>query len=244
MPLVSTIILLAAVQPQLVTFTPGQPVDKPALYAGDQWYYKNTVELQGRFSETHDESTVVRTQSDALVLKVHLLDSPLQPTELMMGDDWSRFRSIDGHEQVVNRPFAFPLTSGKSWTLDYRESNPNRNFSSEQVVTTYKVTGFERVTVPAGSFDAIKIEATGHWTATLASVVNGVATTRSDVQGVAVTNRLDRQLPGDATGRLYKAYWYAPAAKRAVKVVEESYNSGGVRTESRTAELESYKLTE
>lgn len=244
MPTALILLLLAASQPMMPGSLAGQPFEKPVLHAGDQWHYKNMVEQQGRFSETHDESTIVRTQADALVLKIHAMESPLQPTEVIMGDDWSRFRSIDGHEQVVNRPFSFPLTTGKSWTVDYRETNPNRNFSSEQYVTTYRVTGVERITVPAGSFDAVKIEATGRWTAALAPVVTGSATTRSDVQGVAVTNRLDRQLPGEATGRLYKAFWYAPAVKRAVRVVEESYNSGGIRTESRTSELESYKLAE
>lgn len=184
----------------------------------------------------------MRAEADGLVLKVRGADSPLQPTELIVGNDWSRLRSVDGQEQVVNRPFAFPLTTGKTWSLDYSEANPNRNFTSERFVTTYKVVGIERVTVPAGTFDTIKVEATGRWTATLAEAVTGVATTRSDGQGVALTNRLDRQPVRDATGRIYKAFWYSPVVKRAVKVVEESYNSGGIRSESRTSELESYKV--
>lgn len=223
---------------------PAVLLDQPVLHANDSWHYKNTIELEGHFSETHDESTVVRTQADALVLKVHASDSPLQPTELLVGSDWSRFRSVDGQEQVVNRPFSFPLAMGKTWSLDFRETNPNRNFSSERWVVNYRVVGTERIVVPAGMFDTVKIEATGHWTATVAPTVTGVVTTRSDAQGVALTNRLDRQVVRDATGRLYKAFWYSPQVKRAVKVVEESYNSAGVRTERRTSEIESFKVTE
>ncbi|QYE35192.1 hypothetical protein KZX46_04060 [Polymorphobacter sp. PAMC 29334] len=222
----------------------GLPASRPTVHADDIWRYKNSIELRGRFSETHDERSVVRTQADAIVLKVHASDSPLQPTELLVGSDWSRFRSVDGHEQVVNRPFDFPLTAGKTWTVDYSESNPNRLLTTEHWVTTYKVVGVERVTVPAGTFDAVKIEATGNWTATLARAVTGVATTRSDAQGVAVANRIDRQQPRDATGRIYKAFWYVPAVKRAVKIVEETYDSGGLRSESRTSELESYKVAQ
>jgi hypothetical protein len=44
-----------------------------------------------------------------------------------------------------------------------------------------------------------------------------------------------------ATGRTYKAFWYAPEVKRWVKSVEEYYGSGGVRNESYTTELESFK---
>lgn len=241
-----TMIVLSLVQASTAAPIPAAvlPVVQPALHADDTWRYKNSTELKGRFGETHDESTVVRTQADAVLLKVHALDSPLQPTELLVGNDWSRFRSVDGREQVVNRPFSFPLTSGKTWTVDYVESNPNRNLSSEHWVTNYRVVGTERITVPAGTFDAIKVEGTGQWTATIAPAVTGIATTRSDIQGVAVANRIDRQVSHDATGRIYKAFWYVPAVKRAVKIVEETYDSGGSRIESRTSELESYKVAQ
>ncbi len=215
-------------------------IDAPVLRAGETWHYKNATEQQGRFAETHDEVSIVRLQGDAVVLKSHQVDSTLQPTEVLMGSDWSRFRSVDGKEQVVNRPFDFPLVPAKKWTVDYSETHPNRDHASEHFTTNYRVVGSERVTVPAGTFDAIKVEATGKWTATMAPALVGSVVTRSDEQGAAIVNRLDRRPSGEATGRLYKAYWYVPAVKRAVKVVEEYYSSGGVRNESRTSELESF----
>ena len=242
MPVAFILLCLVQASAQASTLPASMAVDQPSIHADDSWHYKNTVELRGRFSESHDESSVVRTQADGLVLKIRGVDSPLQPTELMVGNDWSRARSVDGQEQVVNRPFAFPLTTGKTWSLDYSEASPSRDFSREHFVTTYRVVSVERVTVPDGTFDTVKVEATGHWTATLAEAVTGVATTRSDGRGVTLTNHLDRQPVRDATGRIYKAFWYSPVVKRAVKVVEESYNSGGIRSESRTSELESYKV--
>lgn len=221
-----------------------QPAIQPTVHVSDSWHYKNTVEKQGHFTESHDESTVVRTQSDAILLRIHMVDSPLQPTEVLVGNDWSRRRSVDGQELVVNRPFAFPLVAGKTWALDYRETSPNRNLSSERWEINYKVVDAEQVTVPAGTFNAVKIEAFGRWTGTLANAVTGIATTRSDEQGIAVTSRLDHQAPRGATGRLYKAFWYVPEVKRAVKVVEETYDSNGLRTESRTSELESYRVAQ
>lgn len=219
-------------------------VDAPAVHADDSWRYKNTVELQGRFSETHDESSVVRTEGDALLLRTRQVDSTLQPVEVLVGSDWARFRSVDGREQVINRPFAFPLTTGKTWRVDYAEGNPTRQHASEHVTITYRVVGPERVTVAAGAFDAVKVEAIGTWAAAIAPALNGEITTRADAQGAAVTNRIDRQLPGLTTGRLYKAFWYVPAVRRAVKVVEEYYSATGVRSESRVAELESFHLSE
>jgi hypothetical protein len=52
-----------------------------------------------------------------------------------------------------------------------------------------------------------------------------------------VQNTTERQV----TGRLYKAFWYAPEVKRWVKSVEEYYSNGGVRNERYTQELESFK---
>ncbi len=46
------------------------------------------------------------------------------------------------------------------------------------------------------------------------------------------------------TGRLYQAYWYAPAVKREVKSVEENYDTSGVRNARFTNELESYRIAD
>lgn len=46
------------------------------------------------------------------------------------------------------------------------------------------------------------------------------------------------------SGRTYKAFWYVPEVKRCVKSVEEYYAHGGVRSESYTSELESFKLAD
>ncbi len=217
---------------------------QPILHTDDTWRYKNATELRGRFNETHDDSTVVRVQGDAIVLRLHGVDSTLQPTELLVGSDWSRFRSVNGKEVAVNRPFAFPLTPSKTWTVDYTEQHPNRDHLSEHLVSRYTVVGPERVTVAAGTFDAIKVEGTGTWTAVAAPAIVGVVSTRTDAQGAAVTNRLDRQTAGETSGRLYRAFWYVPAVKRAVKTVEEYYDGSGVRYESHTSELESFRVAE
>lgn len=212
----------------------------PAIHAGDTWRYRNTIEAQGRFTETHDEVSIVRLQGDAMLLRTHQVDSTLQPNELLIGSDWSRFRSVDGREQVVNRPFAFPLVADKTWTVEYTEEHPTRDHASEHFITSYRVVGVDRVTVPAGTFDAIKVEANGKWTATIAPATGGSIVARSDDQGATIVNRIDRRQAHDATGRLYKAFWYVPAIKRAVKVVEEDFSSGGVRHQSATSELEAF----
>ena len=215
---------------------------QPELKAGDKWIYKSSVERLGHWRQTRDESSVERTEGDRVLMKVRAADSPEMPREQLVGSDWSRVRTVNGEEIVVNRPFAFPLEAGKSWKVEFSEDHPaNRQFSVEQVRAVYHVIGHDRITVPAGTFDAIKVEGEGRWKATVAAGSTGAAVTHVDQQGSSVTLEQNRQPVGaQVGGRIYKAFWYVPNIKRAVKLVEEWYNGNGVRTESENAELESF----
>jgi hypothetical protein len=168
--------------------------------------------------------------------------------KLVAGDTWIAQRtvergSVNGHQTVVNRPLSFPLSIGRTWVIDYTEVNPNRQHSSEHFRTPYKVTGWEDITVPAGTFHALKIEADGEWTATFAPSVSAVSGSRVDAQGSTTVVQTGRTTATTASGRTYKAFWYVPEVKRWVKSVEEYYNAGGVRTDRFTEELESYKTS-
>ncbi|MCU1741919.1 MULTISPECIES: hypothetical protein [Pseudomonas] len=220
-----------------------QSVDAPSLKAGDSWVYAETVETgpQG-FSSKNTLMTVERVSSQTMLVSSKQDGSNQPPVESLTGLDWSRSRDINGKQQVVNRPLAFPLSEGKTWTVEYTELNPNRQHSSETIHNDYVVTGWENVEVPAGKFKALKIESEGQWSAMLvpvavagaqAVVTPGQVTTISNAQRVAAR---------PASGRLYKAFWYVPEQKRFVKSVEEYYDNKGVRSQRFSEELKSSKL--
>ncbi len=145
---------------------------------------------------------------------------------------------------MVNRPLSFPLNTGKAWEVRYAEPHPNKMFRSEEWDNKYTVIGYETVEVPAGKFNALKIEAEGRWTAELEpaqSVVQGAQVT---AEGTSMTTQVQKTTDKTVSGRTYKAFWYVPEARRWVKSVEEYYGSGGVRNERYTGELESFKLAE
>lgn len=167
----------------------------------------------------------------------------MPPREQLIGPDWSRFRSVNGHETVVNKPLSFPLSIGKTWVVEYTEDHPNRQHSSEHIRTTYRVTGWEDVTVPAGTFHALKIEADGEWSAAIAPALAAVSGARLDAQGTTTVMQTNKIGAAIFTGRTYKAFWYVPAVKRCVKVVEEVYDPNGVRNQRYSDELESYKVS-
>ncbi len=219
-----------------------QTAEAPAITSNDTWTYKDTVERGTTYQQGRTEMTVVRAGASGLLVSQRPAGSNQTPREQLLGADWSRSRSVDGHETVVNRPLQFPLRSGRSWVVDYIETKPNREHSSEHFHTTLRVVGWEDVTVPAGTFHALKIEGDGEWQAALAPAVSAVTGARVDGQGATTVMQTNRVTPQTVTGRLYKAFWYVPGVKRWVKSVEEYYSGTGQRNERYTDELESYKV--
>lgn len=234
-------ILIALMGALLVSVAQAQPVSAPKIVPGDTWTYRNTVEKGAGWQQTRVEITVLRATTDSTEVSEKIADSTMTPREILVGADWSRSRSVNGRQTVVNRPLAFPLNVGKSWTIDYSEDHPNRMHSKEHFRTPYKVIGWENVTVPSSTFHALKIEAEGEWSAVMAPAVGAVSGMRLDQQGGTTVVQTRRTMASTASGRTYKAFWYVPAVKRWVKSVEEYYSSTGQRNERYTEELESYK---
>jgi hypothetical protein len=129
------------------------------------------------------------------------------------------------------------MNIGKSWTVEYSEDHPNRQHLSEHLRNAYKVVGWEDVTVPGGTFHALKIEDDGDWNAIVAPAVAAVSGSRVDGQGSTAVVQTNRAITGPVSGRLYKAFWYVPSVKRWVKSVEEYYSANGTRNQRFTTEL-------
>jgi hypothetical protein len=221
-----------------------QSFDAPTLKAGDSWTYSNTTETGPQGWVRKDQViTVERVDSSDVLVAVKQDGSSQPPIEQMTGLDWSRSRDINGKQQVVNRPFEFPLHQGKKWTVEYTELNPNRTYSSETFHSDYVVTGWEDVEVPAGKFKALKIEAEGQWTGVLTPKVASGTAALGTPGAVTMVSQVNRSGARSVSGKLYKAFWYVPSEKRFVKSVEEYYSDEGVRSQRFTDELASSKLS-
>jgi hypothetical protein len=104
---------------------------------------------------------------------------------------------------------------GASWDTAY-ELNTNLKVKITGNLKA-NVVGYEKITVPAGTFDAWKLEYIGYFK-------------RSDY-------------PASAGGVVMQTYWYAPAMKRII-LAEYSDSSGGkVYSRSRTT-LVSYRFSD
>ncbi len=149
--------------------TQAQAAAAPKFSENDSWTYQHTIESAATgWHQLRVESTVLQAGLTAITLSTRPVGSTVPPSQQLGSLDWSRFRSVNGRRTVVDKPLSFPLAVGKSWIVEYNENRPNREYSSAHFRTVYKVVGWEDVTVIAGTFHALKLEAEGQWSATLA----------------------------------------------------------------------------
>ena len=237
---INTILLLAVLSSPIIANA--ESIAAPKLVQGDTWTYIDTVETAPNgWVQTHNELVVDRATAEHVYFETKQAGASQPARQVVVGDDWSRARNVNGTETVVNRPLSFPLSVGKTWEVKYTEAHPNAQHDSETVDAHYKVVGSETVQVPAGKFDAIKIEAEGQWSAMTAPVHSASAGAVANETGSTVLLKTQNAQGKAVSGRLYKAFWYVPEIGRWVKSDEEYYNANDIRTQRVTSELESFK---
>ena len=220
-----------------------QSLDLPSTKAGDTWVYRNTTEKGASgWNQSRDEVIVTRVTASSIYYSSKPSGSNQPTKELIASADWSRLRDVNGKETIVNQPFSFPLSIGKTWEVQFTEQHPNKLHKYEKWDSKFVVVGFEDIEVPAGKFKALKIEAEGRWTAELEPSQAVVQAAQSTQNNTTMVTQVQKITADPVTGRTYKAFWYAPEVKRWVKSVEEYYGNGGVRNERYTGELESFKV--
>jgi len=171
-PALAFVVLAVLAAPALA-----QKAERPAVKAGDRW----------RFETRIDGAAVKWLAREWVVTSVTPLeiDGTENGKPLALTPNLNIIQSpsrTDTDRRLLN----FPLEVGKRW-----------RFSDEYTVTSidvpsrsdYRVgvAGYEKVSVPAGDFDAFKLLAKGRWKA------------------------------GGLSGQTTLTYWYAPAARAIVK---------------------------
>ena len=155
-------------------------VDRPNVKVGDQWQFA----MSGSYKATAADLKWVVTAVTPTEIKATENGQPLLLTR-----DMNQVESPRRQDSNL-RLLSFPLEVGKAWTYvnDYvlKDSGTKGQQKYSVVVLTY-----EKVRVPAGEFDAFKLEATGTFSGTA--------------------------YVGPVSGSSSRTYWYAPAARAIVK---------------------------
>jgi len=179
---------------------------------GDRWVYKVTTRDYGNVSERKATSVVGA-----------VTDSEIHIGRKQIGSrythDWNLLytRGRDGIERTYQpyMPlFTFPLEPGKSWQAKYTMSRSDgRTYENDMSVTSV---GWENVTVPAGTFRAMKLSS------------------------VMWYRRTDSG--GSAGGRVVMNRWYVPEVKRYVKSETLDMGNNRVIYQDYTWELLEYRV--
>ena len=179
----------------------GQSADRPAIMEGSQWkfavYYTAPTATPNR--------TWLITSVAATGIEGTENGEPLRLTHELNVVESPRTKESNP------RLLSFPLVVGKQWQYVSDWVFKPKGSSGKSAVNV-AVIGFEKVTVPAGEFDAFKL------------------TSRETLSG---TSPIGSQYAGETT----RTYWYAPAAHAIVKSVSHDLYLG-----PSTVELVAFEL--
>lgn len=182
----------------------------PELLPGQQWTYKRIDlwknEEVERFSQTFDRQSNGLWAVTWTIL--HSFD------EARVGSTAEQFDSAshgfaDARLKGDYVPLKFPLSLGNTWAFSYKfQSKPETLVA---VTQTARVTRWEEVTVPAGTFKTLRVEHAGEYTST---------------EGAQ-----------SWSGRITETFWYAPEVGRVVAQEYKDTTGYGSTWDQRRDEL-------
>jgi hypothetical protein len=207
--LTRTIAISLAVQLLLSGFCVGQTADPGPIRVGDRWTYNIKDGVTGDLKHA---VTLVVIEVDQKEITTRVTGRGNSPFTIFFDPGWSRID--DGtwkHRPSELTGVRTPLEVGKEWRAEGNSMNMHSGLVFRTSAFT-KVTGQERVTVPAGTFDTFRVEPM-----------------------VRMTNTADQTKSSTITGVI----WYAPAINRWVKRISEFRYEGRLR-DSTIDELTEY----
>lgn len=188
-----------------------QNADKPDVHIGDRWSWQHINGLANEKDFTQIESIVevsdneIRTQ-----LRVKGKSGSGIATYTR---EWNPIDVISAQYSPYLKEYVFPFETGKKWDGS-ADKMLFSNGKHGKFSLKGEVVAFEKITVPAGTFDAYKV-----------NVVLDAIGTDEDAQ----------------IGNTVETYWYAPSVKRYVKYENTFKRDGRVRSKD-IYELLEYSL--
>lgn len=189
---------------------PEGSVNIPDVHVGDIWKYRT---IDGYTKETSVEFSHRVVKVDDKEIVVQLQNKGVSGGKLVyFTREWNDLDS----GTVKWEPFCpnnkFPLTVGQTWDQEFKWFDTHgASYSSFQKST---ITALEKVTVPAGTFEAYK-------------TVRDIETRKNGTDADLITGRMTT--------------WYAPTVKKYVRQESVTFSNGRERNKS-VNELVEYSL--
>lgn len=168
----------------------GEPVRKPYVEPGDCWSYRaDNMNYNGPIEDYELCVTFVDVVKD-VILAVATVKSDGREIEVSYSSEWAPRTSVAGIIYPEGqRQLKFPLRVGDTYSSVNEFRRALKGQIAGKATWSWKVVGWEEITVPAGKFRALKVEGQG-------------AIQRYDVR---------REFSATTT------VWYAPEVNRYVK---------------------------
>jgi hypothetical protein len=176
-------------------------VPSPKLEVDDQWEYEIVNLWQGGLLAQQQARVVSVTGTQAVVQFVTRRPVDAEPKSSLVPIDMRSLTEINPARPTYVF-LDFPLYPGKTWKFEYPNNAKTRG--TDQVERWGKVVGWESVTVPAGTFRALRLE--------------------------IKERRLSQVRDGVFPDYRYHTIWYAPEVKRFVRFEREARNAASQRT--------------
>ncbi|MES2280364.1 MAG: hypothetical protein V4542_03045 [Pseudomonadota bacterium] len=176
------------------------PVGPPTPKVGDTVRYR-TIDLWNNSELSTEQSELVEIQADRFTTRFKRSTESEARTRLF-NREWQSCRPMyNSPELLCAGPLKFPLQAGAKHTYDKQPWTSGFGYDA----ATCEVKGEEKVTVAAGTFDAVRLDCTGFW------------------------NRVfnDQPRARDMTGKITFSVWYSPAISREIKSQYASFNRSG-----------------
>lgn len=187
-------------------------VDRPDVRAGDRWTYRFTrTGPKVRHPKVRVYELAVTFVGPKAVQSVQT-----QPDGKQFDTTWTPEWNVvndmrSGSFFPDSGMFRFPLRPGATYASTYEVVRPKADTTDARYTLEVRVAGWEEVTVPAGTFRALRVEATG------------------------TSRRLERYTRH--AGTIHYVYWYVPQVKRWAKMTMEGFDGRGLPAAQETEEL-------
>ncbi|MCM8598777.1 MAG: hypothetical protein NFW04_08985 [Candidatus Accumulibacter sp.] len=199
--------LLAAFAPLVVRAQLPAVAELPAPKVGEVWKYRITDVLTG-VELSHFAEELVEIRGDRLVFRRPAGEAAART--VYFGRSLAACQRLrEGEAEMCDGQLTFPMRVGNKSSYDNRPWRDGDGVNSAEC----EVKAMDKVTVPAGTFDAFRVECEGAWQR------------MSELQKAWVNS-----------GRIEESYWYAPSVNNVVKSTYVMYGGkkGGIYRKTQT----------
>ena len=177
-----------------------EPASAPTISVGDSWTYQYN-DLWKHTPGNLNRTEVTAVDASGIQVDIKRASTGAVLSHYRYTPDMNPIDRGKMHFAPHYARFDFPLAPGKTWTVDATGDNAAAGKRWRYQING-KAIGWEKITVPAGEFDVIRVEVVAYY------------------QGAETGSR-------GGSGRSKETAWYAPAVNNFVKLEYQDTNWEG-----------------